>query len=68
MSKRYCIRCEQLRIVCRHGLCEQCDNMDDLACFAYVPAIRIRPRNYAADLIQSRAEETYYETGKWPGE
>ncbi len=35
-ATRYCNKCGQARIVCRHGQCELCD---DYECFAIVPGI-----------------------------
>lgn len=39
--KRHCNKCHQERIVCKHILCETCDESEGFECFAQVPGIRL---------------------------
>jgi hypothetical protein len=40
-EKRLCKNCDQERTVCRHVLCELCDDEHGFECFAIVPAIKL---------------------------
>ena len=42
-GKRLCDGCEQERIVCRHSLCELCDDEQGFECFAKATSIKLPP-------------------------